>query len=375
MGRRNQGPRLRYLQKRKTYYVTWTEHGRSRERSTGTANREQAESFFSGWLQLRGRRDGPCDPSAILVTEVLNDYLEQRGPKLAAPARIGYAVDALTDFFEGNTVADVTPQTCSSYAEKRGRSAGTVRRELGVLRAAINYAHKSGTITRPVAVELPERPEPRDRWLTRTETAHLIGAARTPQARLYMPLFILIGLYTGRRKEAILSLRWPQVDFERGVINFEIAGRKRTNKKRGIIPIPPRLLPHLRRARRRGTDLGYVIHDHGERIGDIKKGFSGACKRAGLVRWINKGEASVEGAPCTLVRPVPTLTPHTLRHTAATWIARDGETTLEDAADYLSMSVETLRAVYRHHHPDFLRGAAESIGRRPQNVRVITGRF
>jgi hypothetical protein len=46
-------------------------------------------------------------------------------------------------------------------------------------------------------------------------------------------------------------------------------------------------------------------------------------------------------------------------------------TRVEDAADYLAMSVETLRSVYRHHHPDFLRGAAESIGRRPQNVRVI----
>ena len=143
-------------------------------------------------------------------------------------------------------MADVTPQTCARYAEKRGRSKGTVRRELGVLRAAINYAHRSGRITRPVAVELPERPEPRDRWLTRKEAARLIRAARTPQARLYLPLFILIGLYTGRRKEAILSLRWPQVDLETGRIDFELAGRRRTNKKRGIVPIPPRLLPHLR---------------------------------------------------------------------------------------------------------------------------------
>ncbi|MCP4284433.1 MAG: hypothetical protein GY792_08285 [Gammaproteobacteria bacterium] len=117
--------------------------------------------------------------------------------------------------------------------------------------------------------------------------------------------------------------------------------------------------------------LGYVIHNHGERIGDIKKGFAGACERAGLVRWINEGEATIDGRPCTLVRRATTATPHALRHTAATWIARDGETTLEDAADYLSMSVETLRAVYRHHHPEFLRGAAESIGRRPQNVRAI----
>ena len=57
-----------------------------------------------------------------------------------------------------------------------------------------------------------------------------------------MPLFILIGLYTGRRKEAILSLRWPQIDLVGGVIDFEIAGRARTKKRRGQIPIPARLL-------------------------------------------------------------------------------------------------------------------------------------
>src|SRR5207253_7507157 len=141
-----------------------------------------------------------------------------------APERIGCAVLALADYWEGNSIADVTSQTCTRYAQKRGRSAGTVRRELGVLRAAINYAHKNGRITRPVAVELPDRPEPRDRWLTRTEAARLIRAARTPQARLYLPLFILIGLYTGRRKQAILSLRWPQVNLDARTINFEIAG-------------------------------------------------------------------------------------------------------------------------------------------------------
>jgi integrase len=279
------------------------------------------------------------------VTELLTYYSNEREPKVAAPVRIGYAISALTDFFEGSTVADVTPETCARYAENRSRSAGTVRRELGVLRAAINRAHRVGRLTRSVAVELPEGPEPKDRWLSRKEAAGLIRAARTPQARLYMPLFILLGLYTGRRKEAILSLRWPQVNLETRTINFDIAGRTRTKKRRGMIPIPPRLLPHLRRLRRRGTELGYVLHINGER----KKGFAAACDRAGIAG----------------------TTPHTLRHTAATWIARDGKTSLADAADYLAMSEETLRRVYRHHHPEFLRGVAESIGKRPGNVRVI----
>jgi integrase len=341
-----------WLDKRQCFYITWTEHGRSRERSTGTAEREQAEIIFAEWLLLRGRRNGPSDPSSILVTALLNNYLQQRGPELTTPQRIAYAVLALTDFFEGNTVAEVTPQTCRAYTESRGRSKGTIRRELGVLRAAINYAHKTGKITRPVAVELPERPEPRDRWLTRTEAGHLIRAARTPQAQLYMPLFILMGLYIGRRKEAILSLRWPQVDLETGRIDFEIVGRRRTNKKRGVIQIPPRLLPHLRRARKRGTDLGYVLNINGQRIKDIKKGFAAACERAGL-----------EG-----------VSPHTLRHTTATWLMQAG-TDLWQASGFLSMSMETLQRVYGHHHPDYQREAAENIGRRPHNVRVIRRGF
>ena len=125
MPRRNQGARLRWLNKRQCYYIVWTKNGRSRERSTGTADREQAEIFFAEWLQLRARRTGPSDPSAILVTDVLNEYLQEMGPKVAAPERIAYAVLSLTDFFEGNTVADVTPQTCGCYVERRGRSQGT----------------------------------------------------------------------------------------------------------------------------------------------------------------------------------------------------------------------------------------------------------
>jgi hypothetical protein len=267
MPRRNQGARLRWLAKRQCFYINWTENGRSRERSTGTADREQAEIVFAGFLQARRQRQGPSDPSAILVTEVLTDYLKERGQQVAAAGRIAYAVLALTDFFEGNAVADVTPQTCGRYVEKRGRSKGTVRRELGVLRAAINYAHKCGRITRPVAVELPERPEPHDRWLTRKEAASLIRAARTPQARLYMPLFILLG--AGARRPSCHCAGHKLT-----------AGRKRTKKRRGKVPIPARLLPHLKRARKRGTDLGYVLHVNGERIGDVKKGFAAACKRA-----------------------------------------------------------------------------------------------
>jgi hypothetical protein len=57
------------------------------------------------------------------------------------------------------------------------------------------------------------------------------------------------------------------------------------------------------------------------------------------------------------------ITPHALRHTAATWLMQAGVDAFE-AAGFLSMSVETLLAVYGHHHPDFQEQAARAQFRR-----------
>lgn len=152
----------------------------------------------------------------------------------------------------------------------------------------------------------------------------MIRTARSSGARLYTPLFILIGLYAGRRKEAILSLRWPQVNLQARTMSFEVSGRRHTNKKRGINPIPPRLLPHLRRARKRGTDLAYILHIDGERH---RRHQEGVCRRV-QARW-HRGRIAT----------------HAEAHGSD--VAYAGR----QPAGFLSTSVETLLRVYRHHLP------------------------
>jgi integrase len=71
---------------------------------------------------------------------------------------------------------------------------------------------------------------------------------------------------------------------------------------------------------------------------DIKRGFATACERAAL----------------------SDVTPHVLRHTCATWLMQRG-VPIWDAAGFLGMTRETLERVYGHHHPDFLRSAAEAL--------------
>lgn len=64
------------------------------------------------------------------------------------------------------------------------------------------------------------------------------------------------------------------------------------------------------------------------------------------------------------------MTPHVLRHTAATWLMQNGAT-LSEAADYLGMTEAVLRSTYYHHHPDFQADAAARItAKRPLLKRV-----
>lgn len=66
----------------------------------------------------------------------------------------------------------------------------------------------------------------------------------------------------------------------------------------------------------------------------------------------------------TLAKLGPGVSPHTLRHTAATWLMQNG-TDPWQAAGYLGMSVETLLRVYGHHHPDHLKDAVAKMTAKP----------
>lgn len=348
MPRPNRGPSLKWISKRKLWYIVWYEGGRERVRSTGSAIGSEAEEALAEFLRERRRAeqpDKPRDPDQVMVADVLDLYAIEHAPHTADPARIGYAIDALLPFWGEKRVSQVTKRTCRDYATQRERKPATIRRELTTLRAALNFSVQEKRLSSAPFVLLPAKPEGKDRWLTRREAARLLNAARTGRAdvRLYLPLFVLMALYTGARKDAILSLRWPQVDLERGRINF--TNGTATNKRRAHIPIPARLWTFLRLARQRGTDLGFVIHDKGKRIidiGDATNGsFGGACHRAGLSG----------------------VTPHTLRHTCGTWLAQAG-VDLHKIGGWLGHSDARTTQLYAHHHPDYQEDARHALDRR-----------
>lgn len=350
MARPNLGPKLIWKKERKRYYIQWFEQGRRRAYSTGTANLKIAKEVFSDFLLENVEIEDGNKPERFPIDHALAYYVEHHAPTVAAPERIIYCGEALLPFWSNYNVGDITQATCNAYAayrnasREKGIAPSTIRKELATLTAAINFCVRERKLTRAVHVPLPEKTAPKDRWLTVSEAAALLWASRNGgrNSRSYLPLFILIAMYTGARVEAILSLTWDRVDFENNRIDFQIKGRRVTKKRRPTIPISKKLIPFLRYAHaKRVSDDGHVIHDHGQPITRIIRSFKAAARRANL----------------------KDVTPHTLRHTCATWMAQKG-VSMWQIAGYLGQDVETTSRHYAHHSLDFMKEAVESTERR-----------
>jgi len=269
----------------------------------------------------------PTSPSQITLGQILAQYVEGKSGKISDPERLKYAIVALAPFW-GNLTADkVSDTTCIEYEMARGVASSTVRRELGVLQTAINYSIKRGVLSQQITVTLPDHGKPKERYLTRSELTSLLW--HSPK---HLRQFILISIYTGRRKRAVLDLKWKPsanagwVDLNRGMIHFLGTEEIETAKRKGSILVPPKLLVHLKSWHKPSQSSVITYKDRS--IKDVKKAFAIACEKA-----------CIEGA-----------TPHTLKHTAVTLGFQSG-LTMADATDYFATTQETLERVYKQHSP------------------------
>lgn len=291
-------------------------------------------------------------------------YASDRSEGIIRPKELGQRVDAILDFFETKTLADINGAQCRAYARQRG-SDSMARRELEDLRAAINHHRKEGLCNAIVEIVLPPRSPSRERWLTRAEAAKLIRAAwrfrevqkgvKTERAsRQHVARFILVGLYTGTRSSAICGAALHPaigrgfVDLDAGLFYRRAIGATETKKRQPTVRIPDRLLVHMRRWARKKVSQTAVVEFDGKPVASVRKAFARAAAEAGLSG----------------------VTPHVLRHTAVTW-AMQGGADLYDAADFFGMTVEVLERVYGHHHPNQHQGVGDALTRRTVSAQIV----
>lgn len=367
MPRRSKGPRLWLQPARKDgkgnviEQAVWVIREGSTKRSTGCGSGEieRATEALRDYLNAKPtKRARDCDPSSVSIADVVAIYAEDVVSKHARPKETAARLERILNYFGDKCLSYLNKKTCAEYVKKRGSEAAA-RRELEDLRSAVRHHWEAGLCVSVTPVVLPERGAARERWLTRQEAAHFLRTARrmrqfqfgkeTDRATAYhVAQFFLAGLYTGTRAGAICGAALDQptigrswIDLENGIFYRQAVGkRKQKNKQQSPVRLPPRLLAHLRRWKRKGISIRSLIEWNGEPVKRINKAFRSVRREAGFGTDV---------------------VPHTLRHTCATWLAQRGVPTWE-AAGYLGMTEKTFIDVYGHHHPDHQKNAVNAFG-------------
>lgn len=315
------------------WFARWTEARRSKRKSLGTKDAAVARQRFAQWLLAA---DAPkADKGPLTVAQLWDAYA--RGQLAGSPAEEtgGYSWKALEPTF-GALYPEQVSAAVPAYIQARRQSVqdSTIRRELVALRACLNWCadgtKRPALIERAPAFALPEAAEPRDRWLTMAELDTLFAACEgMPRTKLFLHL----ALETAGRKEALLGLTWDRVDFETRVIHLQDPKLQRTKKRRASVPISDKLWPLLVEASTKRTST-YVLGHNGD------------------VYYAVKRAATLAG--------IPDVSPHVLRHTAATHMARRG-VPLWIVAKVLGNSLRMVEQVYAKHSPEDLREAVNQI--------------
>lgn len=337
MPRRSRGPRLYLDPQRKQYAIR---DGKSFVR-TGRPESELAEAE-EALAEYIGTKYAPPPNPAPLIAEILLVYKNEVAAGRDSESNIVHTISNLEPYWGGLKLKDVNKTNCEAFSATRPQAAG--RRDLETLRAAIRYWHGAKTPLLFVPkVTLPQRRPRRERWLTHDEAKKLRKAA---MAVPHLYRFIVIGLLTGSRSNAILNLEWSWIDFERSVMLRKAPGASEAaNKRKPPVRINPALLRLLKRWKKRDGKMRWVVNYGGDRVRKLRRSFQTAARGAELKN----------------------VSPHTLRHTRATWLMQSGQVTPWEAAGSLGMSVKVLEEIYAHHHPDF-QYAASRVGSRAVSV-------
>lgn len=316
----------------------WHVYHQRRRISTGTTDRKAAEKFLAEFKDELARP--VIAEGASSVKALLDAYLANREKREKPGAtRLKYAHSALLSFFGDFQIDDIDGDACLDYLKKRqegGVGSRTVRTELEALRAALHWGQtkEGGRVVKEMPdLELPSKGSPRDRWLTREEVDRLL---RSCSAR-HIRLFVALASHTAARRGAVLALTWDRVDLDNRVLDYRTPGEIATRKKKVPVPINDTLHEILTEAKDRAVS-NFVIERAGGKVESIKHGFRDACIRASLTG----------------------VTPHTLRHTAVTWMMQR-KVPIWEAAGFAGMTEQMVERVYGHHHPDHLKDAARAL--------------
>jgi integrase len=254
----------------------------------------------------------------------------------------------LIEAMGNKTMDEISPILIEKYKRDRrasktvrgtDRAPSTVNRELELLSKIFSLAIDQGlAIHNPCQkVKRFREDNERNRYLSDQEEVRLLAVLTGPRASL-RPL-VMLAIHTGMRRGELLSLRWANVDFARGLIHVMNSHREQTKSGHSrSIPMNQISRKELLSLQRESGDTEYVFVNRwtGRPRTDVKRAFRSACEKAGLEDFHF----------------------HDLRHTAATRLGDAGVDTRRIMAILGHRCIQT-SARYTHATDEGLRRAME----------------
>ena len=277
--------------------------------------------------------------------ELLDAYEEKvRGQKYYDTS-IRYFTPIVKERFGEKLLSEIDYKTLEDFRDERKgtptqhgkpRSERTVDLEMAILRHIFGKGLKWKMLDRSPfenAEDLFYRTRnKRERALTEDEVRRLIDAC-LPRLK---PI-IITAVYTGLRKTDVLTLKWRNVDLERGLIRLV---EEKTGKTRNIV-LNKDMITLLQSLPIKGEYL--FPNRNGKPFHDVKRSFEKTLKKAGIKQSEDRREKIVF---------------HTLRHTCISLLTEKGADTTA-VKNYVAHADEKMTAHYTHLSEEYARRTSD----------------
>jgi integrase len=308
----------------------WVRIGRKTRKSTGTADREQAEEFERVLTERLWRLTKLGDRSAVSWREAAVKWLKD---SKRAKRRDQEFLAWLSPKLDEQPLSAVAHDEVLEQLREDGLAEGwqhsTVDRMMGTVSAVLRHS-----LTNPPRVPMyrPDKGEPR--WLTPEEFGRLCK-----ELPPHLELAAQFAVLTLLRMRSMLRLTWDRIDLKN-----RRAWVPGAHMKGGLshgLPLSREAVKVLRRLKAMNPEGAHVFQWNAKPIDDCNTlAFQKAVERAQVapLRW------------------------HDLRHTGASWAVQGG-VPLQQVMELGGWKDYRMALRYAHLAPDHLASAAELVGR------------
>lgn len=278
-----------YIEKSKFWWIKYYSNGKIIRESSGTESEKEA-------LKLMHIHEGDAARGVPIIPRVgkmkfselaedeINDYMANALRSLR-DLKIRFKNHVLP-FFGEIRASTINTSDIRKYVTQRqgeGASNGQINRELAAIKRAFSLGVQAGKILSRPHIPMLKESNVRSGFF---ELDQFLAVRKNLSDDL-RPVVSCAYLTGWRIYSEVLPLKWPQVDFQAGLVRLEPGTTK--NDEARVFPLTDELRAVLEEQKAKADDLKkqgticpWVFHRNGKPIKEFRRSWKSACKAAGV---------------------------------------------------------------------------------------------